>query len=144
MGIKKSYDITTIVPLYKDFLEEVYKDRCIATLDTCTKIVQSWITAKIDIYLLYKDKEAIGLFMGYVDDEGGILVPAFRAEIVYVKPGYRKYKEARDLFLLPIKLATEANLPVISKGSVYNNIATRHKKLGGTLIFEERILNVIT
>lgn len=143
MRIEKSYNITDIVPLYEAFLYEVYKDRCIATLDTCTAIVQSWITAKIDIYLLYKDKDAIGLFMGYIDTQGGTLLPAFRAEIAYVKPGYRKTKKARELFLLPIQLASKVNLPVISKGSVYNNISTRHKKLGGTLIFEERILDVM-
>lgn len=144
MEIKKSFELLDIVSLYKEFLFEVYKDRCIATLDTCTRIVQSWITAKVDIYLLYNGTEPIGLFMGYVDTQGGTLLPAYRAEIAYVKEGYRKSKKARELFLLPIYLAREVNLPVISKGSTYNNIANIHKKLGGTLIFEERILYVTT
>ena len=141
MIIKKCYDVESLSKLYYDFLYETYSIRCTATIDICKKHIDYWITSKLDVYGLYNAKEElVGFSLAYIDTEGGILKPAYRAEITYVIPEYRKTKWSYKLLKLPIDTATLAGIPVVSKSTVYNKVNNIHRKFGGQLIFEERIL----
>lgn len=139
MKIYKCYDRDILASLYLKFLQEVYTDRCIASLEDCLRVVNTWIDKKTDCYIVVKNDIPIGLFMGYVDTNGGTLRPAYRAEISYVLPEYRGYKASYIVLTLPIKLAEQYNLDVVSKSTVHNGVNKMHQKLGGELIFEERI-----
>lgn len=140
MKIEVCSDINNLARLYKEFLYETYNDRCIASIEDCIRVVTSWVDARVDIYALSNDIEVFGFSLSYVETNDGTLKPTYRAEITYVVPKYRKTKWSYKLLKLPIELANSVGLPVVSKSTVYNNVNTIHSKLGGKLIFEERIL----
>lgn len=140
MKIDKCSDIQKLATLYKEFLYETYKDRCIASIEDCIRVVTSWVDARLDIYALSNDIDLFGFSLSYVETNDGTLKPAYRAEITYVIPKYRKTRWSYRLLTLPIKLAKSVNIPVVSKSTVLNKVNIMHSKLGGQLIFEERIL----
>lgn len=140
MKIDKCSDIQKLAILYKEFLYEAYKDRCIASIEDCIRVVTSWVDARVDIYALSNDIDLFGFSLSYVETNDGTLKPAYRAEITYVAPKYRKTKWSYKLLKLPIELANSVGLPVVSKSTIYNKVNNMHSKLGGKLIFEERIL----
>lgn len=140
MKIDKCSDIQKLAILYKEFLYETYKDRCIASIEDCIRVVTSWVDARVDIYALSNAIDLFGFSLSYVETNDGTLKPAYRAEITYVVPKYRKTKWSYKLLKLPIELANSVGLPVVSKSTIYNKVNNIHSKLGGKLIFEERIL----
>ena len=140
MKIEVCSDINNLASLYKEFLYETYNDRCIASIEDCIRVVTSWVDARVDIYALSNDIDLFGFSLSYVETNDGTLKPAYRAEITYVIPKYRKTKWSYRLLKLPIELAQSVGLPVVSKSTIYNKVNNIHSKLGGKLIFEERIL----
>lgn len=120
-----------ILKLYRKFLLEVYASREVKEDYFLAKVVQSWFEAKVDLFIVEYKSKVIGFSVSYVDTNGGTLSPVYRAEISYVLPKYRKTSAGYKLLHLPINLAKEYNLNVVSKAAVYNGTDKLHKKLGG-------------
>lgn len=142
MVIEKCTNKKDVARLYLDFLNEMYQDRSVATFTKCLNIVNNWFKAKLDVYGIIEDGKLYGFSLSYIDTNGGTIKPEYRAEITYVVPELRKTKWSYKLLKLPIELGLKANLPVVSKSTTNNGVNKLHRKLGGQLIFEERILIV--
>lgn len=136
----KQEDTIVLVSLYTSFLEEVWPNRTVYKANI-VKNVESWLASKVDILVVEVNKEVVGFFLGYVDDNNGTLSPMYRAEALYVLPKHRLTKLSYSMFRLPIVMARPYGLPVISNASVITNASNLYEKLGAKLLFKEMILN---
>lgn len=133
-------DLGQLVPLYIKFLEEVWPGRPIYTSGVA-KIIEAWLSSKLDILVAERDSKIVGFFLGYVDTNNGTLSPMYRAEALYVLPEYRLTRLSYEMFRLPITIARPYGFPIISNASVITNSSSLYEKLGAKLIFKEMVLD---
>lgn len=113
--------------LLKDYVEET-EGNCIGSPSTAIDIM---LENDRHIYLLYKDTEAIGFIVMYVNDQYGLVEPTIVNEYMYLKPNHRTSVASKYMLLQTLDYCSKLKLDLI--GYTYNDSSNIHnvKKLNG-------------
>lgn len=88
------------------------------------KALHQMIEANRHIYVLYRDDEAIGFIVMYVNDQYGLLPAVAVNEYMYIKPKYRTSVATKYMLLQLLDYCRQLQLPLV--GYTYNNSNNIH------------------
>lgn len=110
------------------------------------KALHQMIETNRHIYVLYRDDEAIGFIVMYVNDQYGLLPAVAVNEYMYIKPKYRTSLATKYMLLQLLDYCRQLQLPLMgytynSSSNVSNSKALDSEELG--IIYKVPLKNMI-
>lgn len=135
-------DFEEVVKMYHSLVVEIYKNHKIKPIQYFYTNVIRWLEFKYDIIITEHNGKITGFALGFIDAMGGIVDDYYQAEIVYVKPKYRKSRSAYLLIHTLVNYADNLGLLIAANASEVTESSKIVNKLGTkTYTHYERLPN---
>ena len=126
----KDSDYEEIVKMYYQLLHDVYPYHTIKPIQHSYRNVLNWIALNYDIMVTYDESEVTGFTMCFIDSMGGAVEDYLQADVIYVKPEYRKGRSAYLLYTTVMAYADNLGLLIATNASDVTESSHISSKLG--------------
>jgi len=126
----KLSDKEEVVFMYYEATKEVLLNHEIKPLQNFNDVITNWEEWGYDIIVTENGLELTGFSVCCIDTMGGIVEPYYHAEVIFVKPEYRKGRSAYLLYQQGLSKAQEKGMLVATNAYEHSEASQISKKLG--------------